>query len=476
MATVTDRSRGQLILVGALGLAVTLVLLALVLNSAIYTENLASRNLDSDGDAIDTQKSVTDGLGGLMDAVNDPSTPTGYSTLEDEYMAGVGTWNVEQSRLAALDARSVRVSNASGGNSISRGVRVVDANASSTLTPRNGTTEFTGADDWVVASDVRVRSFRLNISDGLATENDGDVRDELDDGTWTEGSFLYVDIDDGDGNEWRLAVYDDGSDFKLGVYDGATGTYSTCAAPSAATSIRIDVGRGTVNNVPCEALSTVADQAGAYTVRFANGEQAEGTYELTADRLIESETTTDGAFGGEVDRLNFGVHCSGDSSSDESTYWAASAGEYPTVTPALYSSEATVNVREGDLEFDSTVRIAADELSEGVESPKITSIEVDDTSDGTDAIFTVTADVSDPDGDLDEVEVTVDRVGGSEWSEVEPVSGSEANDVSVSRTSGGNDGEEFEITVKVTDNGGNSRSVTQYHKADGGTDGGACPQ
>ena len=69
MADVTGTTnRGQLILVSGLTLAVTLLILVLLLNTAIYTENVATRGLDSEvGDAANFQQTVDAELAAIID-------------------------------------------------------------------------------------------------------------------------------------------------------------------------------------------------------------------------------------------------------------------------------------------------------------------------------------------------------------------------------------------------------------------------
>lgn len=466
MAAVSERDRGQLIIVAGLGLAVALVALALVLNSAIYTQNLASRNLESGaGDAVDARHDVVVGVGGLMDSVNDPTTD--YGTLETEYQDAVVDWNVGAGQFGALRGQSVRVETATDGAGspiISHGVRVVDGDDTTTFHPRDGTTT-----DWTVASDVRVRNFRMTVTGVSAAPSDSGVEDELDDGTWTEGLFFYVDVDDG---RWRMAVYGDGSgNVKVGVYDGSTGEYGVCSITPAATPARIDVGRGTVNNVPCEALESVGGQTGPYTVHYANADQVTGSYELTADRVIEGTSSEVGAFTDETDRINYGNHCDGP------TYHGSGGGN-PYVAPALYSSEADVSFGDGSVSYDSTVRVAADELSEGASSPSVAVFTVDDQSDtalSDPAKFEINWQVADPDGDLSSVAVELINSGTVKDS---------ATDSSVAdRTASGSfvlrDGlslpATYDIEITVTDAEGNARTVTQTHEAESGGDDSGCP-
>ena len=69
------RSRGQLILLGGLTLAVLLVALAVILNAAIYSENLASRG-DAIGadDALGFKDETETAVSGLIGKVNADST------------------------------------------------------------------------------------------------------------------------------------------------------------------------------------------------------------------------------------------------------------------------------------------------------------------------------------------------------------------------------------------------------------------
>lgn len=468
MATVRERDRGQLILVAGLGLAVALVALALVLNSAIYTQNLASRNIESGAnDGFEARQDASAGLGGLMDSTNDPTAD--YGSLEAAYQAGVEDWREHVAQTSALRGRSVRVETATDGAGnpiLDRGVRVVDDDGTTDFSPRS--TKL----DWTVAPDVRARNFRMVVEDVSATPTDSEVEDELDDGTWTEGSFFYVDVDDG---EWRMAVYGDGSgDVKVGVYDASADEYTVCSVSPVATPVRIDVGRGTVDSVPCEALTSIEDQTGLYTVHYANADKVQGSYELTADRAIEGTSSDVGAFTDETDRINYGRHCDGP------TYYAPGNGN-PYVGPALYSSEADVTFRGESVSYDSTVRVAADELSEGASSPQIRSITVDDQSgvSVTDTKFVVTVDVADPDGDLSEVSIELDRISTS-FTETKTGAASGRTDT-VTKTFDPSIAldTDFDITITVRDGAAtpNERSVVQRHTSDGdGTGDGSCPE
>lgn len=471
MAAVRGDERGQLLLVASIGLAVTLVALALILNSVIYTGNLASRSAEPGvADAVTTRHVVARGLGGVMDAVNDPNSATDYPTLESNYSTGLAAWRRELSRYAALRGQSVRVATATTGagtSIVNRGVRIVDTNRTTTLTPKGDTPV-----NWTVGASVRARQMQFVINDSLASPSDTDVETELSAGSWTEGTFFSVDIDDG---EWRMAVYGDGSgNVKVAVYDNATGSFAVCPGTPATPPVRINVGVGTVNGIHCEALSTVGGQAGPYDIHFANGDQVTGEYELTVDRVIDGPGSPAGSFTDVVDRLNHGSHCAGP------TYSAAGSGTSPRVAPALYSSEADVHVRSQTVEYHTTARVAAAELSSGASSPRIASLSVDDQS-NTSLLtkFTVTAAVADPDGNLGEVVFEIDHVSGSYADNATKSVTGRTDTASATFNSSVVLDSEFDITVTASDGASpsNERRVTQRHLSDGdGTGDGSCPE
>ena len=84
MANLRDDDRGQIILVAAFAIAVIFVSLALIVNSAIFTENLASRGetAGSDG-ALSMRAMVETNVGDSMEAINGRPI-SGHSNLEDE--------------------------------------------------------------------------------------------------------------------------------------------------------------------------------------------------------------------------------------------------------------------------------------------------------------------------------------------------------------------------------------------------------
>lgn len=83
-----DRDRGQLLLVAGLTIAVILVALVLLLNTVIYTENVATRGLDTEtDDALQYRATVVDSVEEIIAQENRRSNAN-YGTLEDNVTNG----------------------------------------------------------------------------------------------------------------------------------------------------------------------------------------------------------------------------------------------------------------------------------------------------------------------------------------------------------------------------------------------------
>ena len=80
--------RGQLLLVAGILLAVVFVALALLVNAAIYTDNVATRGGDSAGEALEYQASVVGAVGELLDAENANDAHENRTEIRDSIRDG----------------------------------------------------------------------------------------------------------------------------------------------------------------------------------------------------------------------------------------------------------------------------------------------------------------------------------------------------------------------------------------------------
>jgi hypothetical protein len=257
MADVTrSESRGQLFLVGAVSLALVFVVLAVVLNSAIYTGNLATRGTDSAsvGAAMDTRDDVEGNAADLLVHVND-----GQSTYADQTTAverGVVNLSRRMARYASTDGRALSVTY----SSYTEGTGVEQSSASE-FTDDDGTVDWT-----VAASTGRTRSFAMNV-DGSS----------LDGSTSTPFTVVF---DGADGVTWRLVVYEDGSGNTVVEVEEDGTSLGTCTAGS---DVRVGVTDATVDGRRCPALERLAP-AVPYDLGFENGDSAAGTYSLVTSK------------------------------------------------------------------------------------------------------------------------------------------------------------------------------------------------
>lgn len=269
------RDRAQLLLVAGLVMAVTLVVLALTLNTVIYTENLATRSSDIAGgdDSVRFLDATEGGVAGVLDHANRNHNGS-HAAVRANVSADIETWRNLTGRSYAVNGVATNLS----GVTITNGSRLHQANGSRTFTDANGNST------WTLASGVSgTRQFRLNVTnDSLATATHATV-----DAT---SSVFYVEFNDQSSSRWRLFVYRNLTTRTVNVtaVDGLLGTRrGPCSARD--DQVFVNVTAGTVGGEPCSALSFVSDLQAPYTVTYNDTEltlgnpTVNGTYHLIVD-------------------------------------------------------------------------------------------------------------------------------------------------------------------------------------------------
>lgn len=311
MADVTGdpSDRGQLFLVGGLSLAVILVVLAVTLNSAIYTENLATRGSGTaDTDAVEQARSnAVHGVEGLMEHTIE-ANPSSYTDQQAAVDSGVSELHTLSRRYAAQNGRLVELTYGLGDDT--RGVRVLQ------------TTDATfedddGNDSWTVATDVpAVRQFRMDVE--RSSLNDGVLSDSFNI-TFTPTSGPVYEVVVGRTiltDETTVSVYRDGS--LVGRCSDGTGSQTT-----------IDVTGATVAGSYCPALTFFGDLPPTYNITYENADDVRGTYELTVEKAI----ILDAPYG----------------------------GGGPTKQPALYSTTVGFYFESNRFVYETELRVAPGE-------------------------------------------------------------------------------------------------------------------
>lgn len=453
-------SRGQMVLVGALALAVSLVVLAVVLNSAIYTENLATRSSEvGAGDAADVRTDVRAGAGGIVDYVNRVHAGDDFAALyaggSSHYATAVDEWRPMAGDHVAVSGRSLAVGDARA----MEGTRIADDDAGTDFTPRTAGADALGITypdtNWLVAGQVEVRRFRMaEVPVGSLTS--ASPTDPL----AATGVFFVEVRDTADGDAWRVAVYENGAgNVEVLVYDvDAATVVGTCSTPASPTTI--DFTGASLGGEPCNPLGFLGDVDGLAQVYYVDAEEIRGTYELTVDRA--------GDDGGDplkdrVDATNYGDQCSGPSYFDDPP---GAGGGNPYAAAAIYSNTLDFEYASQSVTYDTDVRVAPAEPGPAATFPVVTGFTVSDVSGGTDAVFDLSWTTAEPNGDSVAVEVRLrNLVDGT--TNTYPVGGGSAT-----ITESGDFGDSYRVTLVATD-GSNSRAVTETHDVDGDDSG--CP-
>lgn len=319
MADVSRNSRGQLLLVGALTFAVILIALAVLLNAAIYTGNVATRDAGPGSDeAIEFRWETSSMVRSTMHDLNARQNES-YANLRENLTATIGDWDTAMQTHTgeSLTAATVETAAVTNGTTVRQ------------TAPRNFTSASEAA-NWTVANDSTVRSFRMNVSqDSLASpENiiDGVVGAD-------SPSYYNIEFDDGSTSYTAQVRATNGSDVIVRVRDSSENQVGTdCQVTPTDDWVWINITSTKIGGENCPALEQAFDGLDdRYTISYGNSENVNGTYSLVVDRPLDQLAT------------------------------GAATDGTPTATQALYSAELRLTYRSTNVYYESDRRIAPGE-------------------------------------------------------------------------------------------------------------------
>jgi hypothetical protein len=272
MADLTERpnertaaERGQLILVAAVVLAISFVGIAIIVNSAIFTENVATRgDVPGSERALDHRYETVQNLESLVTTVNrqhtaDPTTAA-------------------QTALAALARDEGLVQASSGGVT---DIEFNDTTDGTRIAQDAGTRNFTDTNanfDWTVADGVeRVRGVQINVTDP---------------GTLSDISGAYTfQLNGSADNIWSVSVAEAGPG-EVGVEVDTPSEQARCTRDVGTAPFEINLVEGTVAGEPCPALDRLSDGTEMwlgtgitvpFAIEFENAAAIEGNYSMVID-------------------------------------------------------------------------------------------------------------------------------------------------------------------------------------------------
>lgn len=327
MAHLGGDDRGQIILVAAFILAVSFVVLALVVNSAIFTENLATRgDVPGSADALEHRHEVERGVGAIV-----ASTNANNNTAET-YLTENATEGVENVSLMSGSQQSSlgRIANVTYKDE-TMGYRIAQDNSTDRAFTSNQT-----ASDWELAQNVdSTRNFQMRINRTASSF----------------GSGFVVDLNDST-ESWNMTVSEPTTDtLRVEVEHPATSARRCDRDVTGQQNVTIDVTDGVVAGEPCPALTRASDGtamwfgeglASAYTIEFQNGNEVAGTYSMVLD---VSGTDIDPQAATHLEELG----------QDEDS------NDPPYYTDALYSVVVTYEYRTHAVAYETDVDVAPGE-------------------------------------------------------------------------------------------------------------------
>ena len=324
--------RGQILLVAALFLSATFVVLAVVVNSAIFAENLSTRNdVPGSQDALEYRAEVSENTGDVLTYFN-TNLDTGHATLRNRLAADVDNISQQGGFQQSSSGAAVSVEYTGDPANTTEGYRIAQNNASRNLTSADNDA------DWTLAEDVnQTRKLQFNFT-------------HVDDSFNLFGSprTFRMELDDGSA-AWELKIQrQDVGGVLLDEVDVTvttpSGASATCVGTQSGASdpLTVDLVEATVDGEFCRALSRQADGTpmwfgtglnSEYDIEFDNSDDFNGTYSMIVD--------------GEPDTDNLRT----DRNPDE-----------PYVTNALYSVVLEYAYYTSNVGYETDVRVAPGEV------------------------------------------------------------------------------------------------------------------
>lgn len=310
----TARSRGQLLIITALSLAVLLSLLTLALNTAVFGGVHVAQADDSpreERSAVQYRNAVRRGVGDLLPAANERYAE--YEALEGTVANWSGLARGAYARdAAATDASATRTDFET---------RIVQ-NASGDFTDQSGNTS------WTVAGNVSEASgYEMNVSDrDLATA----------DCTGGGGCFGLT-VEGTNGSSWRMFVHDEDTDGDIDLtVETADGSTESCGTTDSSASINVT--GGSFEDCSFTSFRDDPDVDPPYTLRYTDANNVSGTYNLTVrDRLVPD-----------------GERIGTDDSEGDGRYGTTGS---PRLDARIVATNVTVRYRSTSLDYRTEIRI-----------------------------------------------------------------------------------------------------------------------
>jgi hypothetical protein len=261
-----------MLIVTGFALAVVFVGLALILNSVIYTENIATRAESTTSEPLSLTQATERGTADLVGYINEHNT-----SEEGDYQALSENLTRAFENLSDVTARhhlgSGEVTSLDLGGQME----------ATWVTQTNRDRAFENEDGNATWEPVRtnadgVRQFRMNVSDTTALDG-------------LAGDPFTVTLNDSANDVWTIQV----GETEVEMTD-ASGDTVTCGGVDTLSDFWVNVSAGTVAGSECPGLELAPELGPVQAVEFEHGDNIEGTYRLLVNKS-EADVGSNGDYG-----------------------------------------------------------------------------------------------------------------------------------------------------------------------------------
>jgi len=369
-----------MILITGLLLAVLLVGLALVVNSAIYTENLSTREVEGSSQALADDPPTTERLTRSMREANYNSDTANYVERRSAIRQNVSTWNQHQ---MASSVRNGRLASSEVA-AMQNGTRVIQSDTSDFMPGDDDivaeitglTLDPLGIEDrttWIVAPDSKTRNFEMTVERASLQETRQSLLDAIGDLgseilTGSDEFFVQTNRTTGSNEMWRIYLVNDVDNDSVAtvlteIEGGEENLRAVCSAKGDSVNVRLTEGTlvGDNGEVSCPELKQAFGQE-RNDIFYVGADEVDGSYQFIVDEergSFESKVNDEYEDGGLIGSLLSGLGCLLDPDSCEPNIFSSSPSpDDPYTTTAVYDTSVEMTYQTDRMRFTRNLTVA----------------------------------------------------------------------------------------------------------------------
>ena len=345
MADVSRREHGQILLIASLIVATSFVGLALVVNSAIYAENLSTRETGSEAERVaENQQLAANDLQELIDRSNAAVTENNFAPVRNSYTDDLALWSDSVERQYQRTGRFVEYQP----NETVEGTRIQQTNASRNFTAGGsaaGRAEWTLVNDTTRAGEFEMTVDRTDLLDAPAAL----ALDAI------FGETFNVVIENEAGQKWVVYLFQDDSPVSDAAYvmvkppggfsfdPGSISDLNSLPADDYCTTtgenVSLDLVEGTFDGEECSDLSFYTDNVTGtpHNISYANTK--------TGGISISNPTGPPTVIIPPADRVTGTYNLTVDTRAGRAPYYGPTSGDDPNAKAVIYEASVDAEFR-----------------------------------------------------------------------------------------------------------------------------------